>query len=122
MARDRVVVIDDDPDFRELLALWLRDWGLTCVAASSCDEALPLLERERGRLRVVLLDYFMPGLSPSVCAREILDRVDPGVGVVLVSAAVNVAELAAGLGLTRFLAKPFDVAELGDIVELRCPS
>jgi CheY-like chemotaxis protein len=116
MLRDRVVVIDDDPDFRELLAICLSDLGLTCVEAPTCAEALPLLERERGRVRAVLLDYFMPGLAPDACARAILDRVDPDVPVVLVSAAVDISERAAELGLTRFLAKPFDIAELGEIV------
>jgi CheY-like chemotaxis protein len=66
MVRDRVVVIDDDPDFRELLSICLSDMGLLCIAAPTCTEALPLLERDRGRVRAVLLDYFMPGLSPGM--------------------------------------------------------
>ena len=117
MRRDRVMVIDDDPDFRELVALCLEDQGFTCVGAPTCGEALPLLDGERGRLRAVLLDYFMPGLAPSACARAVLDRVEPGVPVVLVSAAVDIAERAAELGLTRYLAKPFDISALGDLVE-----
>jgi CheY-like chemotaxis protein len=116
MTRDRVVVIDDDPDFRELVAICLADLGFTCVDAATCAEALPLLERERGRVRLVLLDYFMPGLAPCACARAVLDRVAPGVPVVLVSAAVDIAARAAEVGLDRFLAKPFDIGELGQIV------
>lgn len=112
MVRDRVMIIDDDADLRELIGLALQDWRLTVVEACDCAEALPLLERERGRLRVVLLDYFMPGLAPCACAEEIRARLDPGVPVVLVSAAVDVGERAAELGLTRFLSKPFDMAQL----------
>jgi len=112
MVRDRVLIIDDDPDLRELVSLALSDWGLTGVEAGDCREALPLLERERGRLCAVLLDYFMPGLEPCACAKAILERVEPGVPVVLVSAAVDIAERAAELDLTRFLSKPFDMAQL----------
>ncbi|KYF88881.1 hypothetical protein BE20_21780 [Sorangium cellulosum] len=116
MLRNRVLVIDDDPDFRELVALSLGEWGLHCLQVPDCAQALPLLERERDRLRAVLCDYFMPGLSPCECAKAIRERIDPVVRVVLVSAAVDVAELAAKLGLARFLAKPFDLDELHDAV------
>jgi CheY-like chemotaxis protein len=116
MERDRVVVIDDDPDFRELVALCVTDLGLCCLEAGSGPAALPILERERGRVRAVLLDYFLPGLSPRACARAVLDRVEPDVPVVLVSAAVDIAERAAELGLGRYLAKPFDIAALGEAV------
>jgi CheY-like chemotaxis protein len=112
MTRDRVLIIDDDPDLCELIGLLLSDWKLTCVEANNCLEALPLLERERGRLHTVLLDYFMPGLAPCACVEAIRTRLDPGVPVVLVSAAVDIAQRAAELGLTRFLSKPFDVTQL----------
>lgn len=111
-----VIVIDDDPDLRALVSICAADWGLECVEACDCASALPLLERERGRLRVVLLDYFMPGLAPPACAGEIRARIEPDVPIVLVSAAANIAERAAELGLTRFLAKPFDIAELRAVV------
>lgn len=112
MARDRVLVIDDDADLRELVALASLDWGLTALEAEDCASALSLLERERGRIQAVLLDYFMPGLDPRTCTKEILARVEPHVRVVLVSAAVDIGERAAAVGLQRFLAKPFDLTEL----------
>jgi len=116
MLRDRVLVIDDDPDFRELVTLILEDAGLLCLSAGCCAEALPILDRERARLRAVLLDYFMPGLAPRDCARAVLDRLDPEVRVILVSAAVDIAERTAELGLTRHVAKPFDVQRLIEAV------
>ncbi|APR80340.1 Sensory box histidine kinase/response regulator [Minicystis rosea] len=112
-----VMVIDDDPDLRMLVSIYLADWGLICVEAPDCASSLPLLERERGRLRAVLLDYFMPGLAPPVCAREVRARVEPIVPIILVSAAVNIAERAAELSLTRFLSKPFEIGDLRAILE-----
>jgi CheY-like chemotaxis protein len=111
-SRDRVLVIDDDPDLRELVALLLPDWGLVAVEAEDCASALALIDRERGRLRAVLLDYFMPGLDPRKCTREILSRVEPGVAVVLMSAAVDIGARAAEVGLARWLAKPFELTDL----------
>jgi DNA-binding NtrC family response regulator len=116
MLRDCVMIIDDDADLRELIAVSLADLHLSCVEAAGCADALPLLDRNRARLRAVLVDYFMPGPSPAACAKAILERVDPGVAVILVSAAVDIAERAAELGLTRHLAKPFDLVQLSDAV------
>jgi len=117
MARDRVVVIDDDADFREMVDLCLAGGDIVTLGAATCCDALPILERERGRLRLVLLDYFMPGLAPAACVRAVLDRVDRDVPVVLVSAAVDIAARAAEVGLPRFLAKPFDIADLMALVD-----
>jgi CheY-like chemotaxis protein len=112
MERDRVLVIDDDGDFRELMDLFVASWGLVCVAACDCEEALALLEHERGRLRAVLLDYFMPGPAPAACLKSILEHADPEVKVILVSAAVDIGERAAELGLAKYLAKPFETDQL----------
>jgi CheY-like chemotaxis protein len=116
MARDRVLVIDDDPDLRGLCVIVLADWGLTAIEAEDCAKALALLDRERSRLCAVLLDYFMPGMDPKECTREIKKRIDPGVRVVLVSAAVDIVDRAAEVGLDRFLAKPFDLNDLHAVV------
>ncbi len=110
--RDRVLIVDDDPDLRELCEMLCADWGLTVLGAGSCEAALRVLEREHDHLRVVLLDYFMPGPPASERAKAIKERLDPGVPIVLVSAAVDIAERARELGLQRYLGKPFEVADL----------
>jgi CheY-like chemotaxis protein len=114
--RDTVLTIDDDPDFREMIALLLRDLGLACVEAADCTSALSILESVKPRLCVVLLDYFMPGLDPRTCTREIVARAGPEVRVVLVSAAADIGARAADVGLQRFLAKPFDMQQLSAAV------
>jgi CheY-like chemotaxis protein len=43
MAQDTVLIIDDDPDLRELVALEVVGWGLRSIEAGSGPEALPLL-------------------------------------------------------------------------------
>lgn len=112
MERDRVLVIDDDPDLRDLVSVMLEEWGLTAILAENCTEAMPLLERERSRLRAVLLDYFMPGMTPVQCTETILVKLDPGVPLVLMSAAVDIAARAREVGITHYLPKPFEPEDL----------
>jgi CheY-like chemotaxis protein len=121
MERDAVLVIDDDPDFREMVQMLLGD-SVTVFEAADCAAGLELLERERARVRLVLLDYWMPGKTPGECARCLMERAAPGVDVVLVTAAPNAAERAAELGIPRYLSKPFEIEQLERLALRRTPA
>jgi CheY-like chemotaxis protein len=118
MARDAVLVIDDDADFRESLRMLLEDQGLAVLEAVDGAEAVALVEREGARVRLVLLDYWMPGMKPAECARALEARLAADVPIVLVTAAANPAERAAEVGLERYMSKPFTVELLGRMVSL----
>src|SRR5262245_1001537 len=57
----KVLVVDDDADWREFLRLSLAELGYEAIEASDGQEALNSLARER--YGVVLLDLNMPGMS-----------------------------------------------------------
>lgn len=57
----RILVVDDDRSWRELLALHLRRLGCDAVLAASVDEAIVALEA--GPVDLVLSDQTMPGAS-----------------------------------------------------------
>jgi CheY-like chemotaxis protein len=113
MERNSVLVIDDNPDFRTLLRIFLEGWGLSVLEAADCCAGLAILDRERERLRLVLLDYYLPGISPAECASRVSMLAGTEIDVVLMTAAVDPAQLAAELGLSRWLAKPCDFEQLG---------
>lgn len=57
----RILIVDDDPSKRTLLARRLVDNGHTYIEASSGAEGLALLKREQ--VDLILLDILMPGMS-----------------------------------------------------------
>src|SRR5688500_6098637 len=61
----RVLVVDDDSDWREYLRECLRDLGYEPVEAASGEEALASLERTppEESYALILLDLNMPGMS-----------------------------------------------------------
>src|SRR4029079_4478838 len=65
----RVLVVDDDPDWREYLRWSLSDLGYEVDEAASGTEALAALARER--YSVVLLDHYMPGMSGEEVAKKL---------------------------------------------------
>jgi DNA-binding NtrC family response regulator len=117
MERDAVLVIDDDPDFREMVRLLLEEKRVCVLEAPDCATGLALLDREHARVCLVLLDYWMPGKTPADCARCVTQRTGSQIDVVLVTAATDAKKRAAELGIPRYLAKPFDAEQLERIVE-----
>lgn len=114
MTRAAALVIDDDDTYRELVCLLMEDMGVTALQAATCRAGLEVLALER--VRLVLVDYFMPGMEPARCIAEVRRAAPPGAWVVLVTAAEDPQARAEAVGLPRWLAKPFGVQELLDLV------
>ncbi|HEX4998636.1 MAG TPA: response regulator [Terriglobia bacterium] len=117
---DAVLIVDDDSSYREMVRMICEIHGLTAFEAGDCSEALKVLQVERDRIRLVLLDYVMPGMKPVQCASAITAAVNPRTRVVLVTAADNASQRAQELQLAYFLSKPFAI-ELLEIHLDACP-
>ena len=112
-----VLVIDDDPNFREMMVLAGQLWGITVLEAGNCGQALQVLDRERNRIRLILLDYYMPGMEPRQCAASLIANAGRSIPIILVTASVDPAARAAELQLSQWLSKPFDITALEVLVK-----
>lgn len=81
----KVLVVDDDPDWREYVRLSLRDLGYEALEAANGEEALVCLRRDRPD--IMLLDLSMPGMDGQEVLAEMPSNRGRGVSVVLVTAA-----------------------------------
>ncbi len=78
----RILIVDDDKDWREVLRLSVEELGYEGVEAEDGAHALALMEREN--FPVILLDLNMPGVS----GREVLQNLpNPAPHVVLLTSA-----------------------------------
>src|SRR5215213_8527970 len=77
----RLLIVDDEPELREIFSCYLGDSYL-CDTASSADEALARMARESYAL--VISDVMMPGRNGVELLREIMLR-HPETAVVMVS-------------------------------------
>lgn len=59
---DRVLVADDNPISRRIIAEKIRKWGFEAVLATDSTEAWRILQ-ERGAPSLAILDWEMPGLT-----------------------------------------------------------
>ena len=110
----RIVIVEDDRDIRELIALILEEDGHTSVATATGPEAL----QECGHAvpDLVLLDVSLPGeLSGlEVCRRLRSDERMTDVPIMLLTARARTSDVEAGYaaGANDYLVKPFSPDEL----------
>ena len=114
--RTRILVVDDDPDIRQVLQERLESYGYLVETAADGRAALKTLERLTPS--GVFLDIRMPGID----GLEVLGQIralHPSVPVVMVTAASareNVT-LAIRAGAQDYLLKPFDAAQIKHVAE-----
>jgi CheY-like chemotaxis protein len=120
-----VLIVEDDPEMREMLTRLLTTQGFYAVGAEDGLEALHLLRtvRHRGPQTpcLVLLDLTMPRLGGDGFRRAQLD--DPiiaGVPVAVMSGAVDARQRAETLGAVATLTKPIDLDVLIEVVRRYC--
>jgi two-component system phosphate regulon response regulator OmpR len=108
--RPTVLVVDDDPDVRELIRDYLTDNGYDVLEAAGGETARALLEDRIPD--VALLDVGLPGEDGLSLARFLRERFD--IGVIMVSGAGETVDRIVGLevGADDYVAKPFDPREL----------
>ena len=109
---DAALVIDDDADCRELIQTLGLMYGVPVLQAANCKEGLEVIKREGSRIKLILVDYFMPGMEPAKCIACIIAAAGPSTQIVLLTAAANPALRAAELNVPRWLSKPFEVSSL----------
>jgi DNA-binding response OmpR family regulator len=109
MRRPLVLVAEDDPDLRDLVAATLKDAAMDVDVAGDGREALDRIASQKPDL--VLLDLMMPVMDGhAVC--DALRATEEPPRVVLMTAADHVMTSAAEVGAAGWLAKPFDIDDL----------
>src|SRR3954469_1342650 len=109
----RVLVVEDEPNIRELVCLHLRHEGYTCEPEADGASALKRAEREPFDLMV--LDVMLPGLDGlSLCRAVRNGRVNADVPILMLTARREESDKVVGLesGADDYLTKPFGVREL----------
>src|SRR6266513_527258 len=111
MAKEKVLIVDDDQMIRWALTEALRNWGYGCVEAGTVNAALATFETDQPA--AVLLDVNLPDGSGLDGLREIKRR-QPDAVVIMMTGSVLVADTIAALrgGAYDFVGKPINLEEL----------
>ena len=109
--RPRLLVVDDEPNIRELLSASLRYAGFDVDTAATGREGVELAEKRGPHL--VLLDVMLPDLDGFAVVQRLRAR-HPGLPVLLLTARDAVEDKVTGLrlGADDYVTKPFSLDEV----------
>ncbi|MDH5528813.1 MAG: phosphate regulon transcriptional regulator PhoB [Paracoccaceae bacterium] len=108
-----VLVVEDEPAQREILAYNLEAEGFRVTQASDGEEALLLVSEEVPDL--IVLDWMLPNVSGiEICRRLKLRPETKSVPILMLSARSEEVDLVRGLetGADDYMVKPYSVVEL----------
>ncbi|MBK9304266.1 MAG: response regulator transcription factor [bacterium] len=113
MAKDTILIVEDEEDIQELVRYTLEREGHIVVAAETGEKGLAAVRGARPAL--ILLDLMLPGLDgKEVCRRLKQDEATRSIPVIMLTARGEEADIVAGLelGADDYITKPFSTKVL----------
>jgi len=111
-----ILVVDDDPNIRELIEEYLTEEGFHVSLAADGEamrqEMLKAAENDRENIDLIILDVRLPGTDGLSLATEVRKTSDAG--IIMLSQKAELVDRVAGLevGADDYLPKPFHLREL----------
>jgi PAS domain S-box-containing protein len=117
VGKETILLVEDDPQVRELTATLLKSCGYTVLAADGMSGVEKHCREFRGGIDLLLSDMIMPGTNGKEVA-EVVRRLRPGIRVLFMSGYTDdVIDHHGGLEPdTFFLQKPFTSTALAEKV------
>jgi DNA-binding response OmpR family regulator len=111
----KIMIVDDDPNIRELSGVFLRQAGFEIVEASDGVDALAKLEASK--VDLFIIDIMMPRMDGWELCRELRESYD--LPILMLTAKGETSQKVKGfqLGTDDYLVKPFEPPELVERVK-----
>ncbi|MDU7967687.1 MAG: response regulator transcription factor [Paeniclostridium sordellii] len=108
--KNKILIVDDDNEIRNLLEIYLSNEGFNIVKASDGQEALDIVEKED--IRLIVLDVMMPKLDGIEVCKRIRQKLN--IPILMLSAKSEDMDKIQGLmtGADDYMTKPFNPLEL----------
>ncbi|MFB7159850.1 response regulator transcription factor [Lysinibacillus sp. NPDC056232] len=110
MTKETILIVDDEKEIRNLIAIYLKNEGYEILEASDGEEGLSLLKKHK--VHLIVLDIMMPnvdGIEMCMKVREIAEM-----PIIMLSAKSQDMDKIVGLtlGADDYVTKPFNPLEL----------
>ncbi len=111
MENDKILIVDDEPDFVEALAKRLKNHDMDVEIANGGEEAL--VKAKSQDFTAIVLDLKMPGMD-GIETLERLKKINPDLQIILLTGHGSIREGVDSMkhGALDFLEKPADFEEL----------
>lgn len=111
MEKERILIVDDEEDIREILMFNLENAGFAVDSAASAEEALEILSPSHS---LILLDVMMRGMSGFRMAEVLRKERKSQIPIIFLTAKNTENDLLTGFstGGDDYISKPFSVFEV----------
>ena len=108
--KNKILIVDDDNEIRNLLEIYLSNEGFDIVKANDGQEALDIVEKED--IRLIVLDVMMPKLDGIEVCKRIRHKLN--IPILMLSAKSEDMDKINGImtGADDYMTKPFNPLEL----------
>ncbi len=113
MAKAKIIIVDDDPDIRDVLNLTLSEEGYEVFEAGNGEEGLSLVKNKAPN--IVIVDYKMPKMDgPTLCGILKKDILLSHLPIIMLTGKGEVNDKVSGInaGADDYMVKPFEPKEL----------
>jgi two-component system alkaline phosphatase synthesis response regulator PhoP len=113
MSGEKILIVDDEANIRELIAYNLKKNGYNAISADNGISALKIINEEKPSL--ILLDLMLPGMEGfEVCKEVRKNNKISATPIIMISAKGEEFDKVLGLelGADDYMTKPFSVREL----------
>ncbi len=110
----RILIAEDEQNIREFVVINLQRAGYETAEAETGDQALEMYRQADGCFDAAVLDIMMPGEHDGLAVCKELRRLNPSIGIILLSARTQEMDKVSGLmmGADDYVTKPFSPSEL----------
>lgn len=109
--KGKLLIVDDEPDIREILQVNLEVAGYEVITAPSAEDALQQLDSS---VSLILLDVMLGGMSGYAMARKLRQELNNQVPIIFLTAKDTENDLLTGFsaGGDDYISKPFSIHEV----------
>jgi two-component system, cell cycle sensor histidine kinase and response regulator CckA len=114
-----ILVVDDEAQVNRLVSRYLTHLGYRVLEATSAEEALSIVRRQRPRVNVVLSDVVMEGMDGVALAAQVLARC-PGPSVILMTGILpaDIERMPVNGQVVPVLRKPLNLDQLQGLLQV----
>jgi len=118
----RVLVVDDDPDILDAIRFLLEDEGYAVTTTEKGEYAENLHDGNGGLPDLIILDVLLSGKDGRTICRSLKSRPDTQhIPIIMISAHPDAEAAAYAVGADHFVAKPFHMFDLLELVQRFSP-
>jgi|SRR4051812_3976081 DNA-binding response OmpR family regulator len=111
MTKEKILVIDDDPDIGTMIKMILEYKGYSVIVAERAEQASEALKNDGFNL--IIMDMLLSGVNGTdLCSEFKKDSSIAHIPIIMISAHPNAKEICLQAGADEFISKPFDMQDI----------